>query len=144
MPEEYRTWKEKVDALQVKKSIQPSRDSNAHSHNHVHHNNSNTSSHGSSNYTTQSTSAEPAVVYATYIEASEAFKEMMIEKKVSATAKMKEVQDLCQSDVRWDALKSMGEKKQALAEYQVWADLLEMIMRSTAHTHFDCFDRQGN
>eukprot|EP00128_Syssomonas_multiformis_P015575 Colp12_sorted_trinity150504_noHs@4141 len=31
---------------------------------------------------------------------------------------MKEVQDLCQHDVRWEALKSQGEKKQALAEYQ--------------------------
>ena len=44
---------------------------------------------------------------------------------MSATAKMREVQDLCQADVRWDALKTMGEKKQALAEYQV---------RSSAHT----------
>jgi hypothetical protein len=33
--------------------------------------------------------------------------------------KMKEVQDLCQSDPRFNALKSGGEKKQALAEYQV-------------------------
>jgi pre-mRNA-processing factor 40 len=32
---------------------------------------------------------------------------------------MKEVQDLCQHDARWEALKSQGEKKQALAEYQV-------------------------
>lgn len=124
MPEEFRTWKEKVDALQAKKSFQPpSRESNTHSYNPPHHNNSNAphgSSHGASNYSTQSvTSAEPAVVYASYAEASEAFKELMTEKKVSATAKMREVQDLCQGDVRWDALKTMGEKKQALAEYQV-------------------------
>jgi hypothetical protein len=33
--------------------------------------------------------------------------------------KMKEVQDLCQSDPRWNALKTAGDKKQALAEYQV-------------------------
>jgi len=130
MPEEFRAWKEKVDALQARKSSQPpSRESNTHSHNHPHHNNSNIpngASNSSSNYSTQSvTSAEPPVVYASYAEASEAFKELMTEKKVSATAKMREVQDLCQADVRWDALKTMGEKKQALAEYQV---------RSSAHT----------
>lgn len=131
MPEEFRTWKEKVDALQAKKNSQPppSRESNTHSHNHPHHNNSNVphgASNSSSNYSTQSvTSAEPAIVYASYAEASEAFKELMTEKKVSATAKMREVQDLCQADVRWDALKTMGEKKQALAEYQV---------RFSAHT----------
>lgn len=126
MPEEFRTWKEKVDALQAKKSSQPpSRESITHSHNNnqPHHNNNSNASHGasnsSSNYSTQSISAEPAIVYASYAEASEAFKELMTEKKVSATAKMREVQDLCQADVRWDALKTMGEKKQALAEYQV-------------------------
>ena len=121
MPEEFRTWKEKVDALQAKKSSQPpSRESITHSHiNQPHHNNNSNASHGASNYSTQSISAEPAIVYASYAEASEAFKELMTEKKVSATAKMREVQDLCQADVRWDALKTMGEKKQALAEYQV-------------------------
>ncbi len=39
--------------------------------------------------------------------------------KVTSIAKMREVQDLCQQDPRWEALKSQGEKKQALAEYQV-------------------------
>ena len=33
--------------------------------------------------------------------------------------KMKEVIELCQADVRYSALKTGGEKKQALAEYQV-------------------------
>ena len=43
----------------------------------------------------------------------------MITLQVLTTMKMKEVQDLCQSDPRFNALKSGGEKKQALAEYQV-------------------------
>lgn len=160
MPEEFRTWKEKVDALQARKSSQPpSRESNTntHSHNHPHHNNSNVpngASNSSSNYSSQSvTSAEPPVVYASYAEASEAFKELMTEKKVSATAKMREVQDLCQADVRWDALKTMGEKKQALAEYQVRSSHTIMSYRRLCHTTHTlpsygilcfAFDRQGN
>ena len=33
--------------------------------------------------------------------------------------KMKEVTDICHTDVRYKALKTAGERKQALAEYQV-------------------------
>ena len=44
---------------------------------------------------------------------------LMTTLQVLTTMKMKEVQDLCQSDPRFNALKSGGEKKQALAEYQV-------------------------
>ena len=59
------------------------------------------------------------IVYATTEEAVEAFKAMLTERRVLTTMKMKEVIDLCQSDPRFNALKSPGEKKQALAEYQV-------------------------
>lgn len=64
-------------------------------------------------------SSAPAVQYGSAAEAAEAFKDLLAEMKVSTLAKMKEVQDLCQHDVRWEALRSQGEKKQALAEYQV-------------------------
>lgn len=58
-------------------------------------------------------------VYATREEAIEAFKAMLEACDVSAAMKMKEVVDLCQDDPRFNALKTAGEKKQALAEYQV-------------------------
>ena len=35
------------------------------------------------------------------------------------TMKMKEVDSLCMSDPRFKSLRNVGEKKQALAEYQV-------------------------
>jgi hypothetical protein len=49
----------------------------------------------------------------------EAFKALLTEKKISTSLKFKEVVELCQDDVRFGALKTAGEKKQALAEYQV-------------------------
>lgn len=63
--------------------------------------------------------AAPAIVYASREEAVAAFKALLEDRNVSAIAKMKEVQDACQDDERWLALKTQGEKKQALAEYQV-------------------------
>ena len=42
-----------------------------------------------------------------------------ISMKVQATMKMKEVVDLCQGDIRFRALKTAGERKQAFAEFQV-------------------------
>ena len=64
-----------------------------------------------------------APVYATHADAVDAFKAMLEEHDVTAVMKMKEVIDLCQKDVRFNALKGGGEKKQALAEYQVTNDL---------------------
>ena len=64
-----------------------------------------------------------APVYATHADAVDAFKAMLEEHDVTAVMKMKEVTDLCQKDVRFNALKGGGEKKQALAEYQVINDL---------------------
>jgi hypothetical protein len=72
----------------------------------------------------QAVAVVPPVVYATHEAAVEAFKELLAAKRVSITAKVKEMQDLCADDPRWDALKSMGDKKQALAEYQVSICLL--------------------
>ena len=39
--------------------------------------------------------------------------------QIQTTMKMKEVTDICHTDVRYKALKTAGERKQALAEYQV-------------------------
>jgi hypothetical protein len=60
-----------------------------------------------------------APVYANQEERVTAFKDLLTEKRVLVTSKMKEVIELCSEDVRFSALKTGGEKKQALAEYQV-------------------------
>lgn len=126
MPEEFRVWKEKMDAIELKKATQVAAKAalaelaasaapeSAQSNNHH-------SSNGGAGHSTggRAEVAAPAIVYASQAEAAEAFKELLASMKVSTIAKMKEVQDLCQHDPRWEALKSQGEKKQALAEYQV-------------------------
>jgi hypothetical protein len=61
---------------------------------------------------------KPLPTYDTKGEAIEAFKSLLADKRIPATMKMKEAQEICQDDVRWLALKSAGERKQALAEYQ--------------------------
>lgn len=137
MPEEFRIWKEKIDAIEAKKKQVVD---HGHSKSHQHHHAAAASSaaagvsaEGSSNTTTNTEksrkqrekeieeAAAPQIVYASHAEAVEAFHELLNNKKVSANAKMKEVMDLCQSDPRWDSLKilSQGDKKQGLAEYQV-------------------------
>ena len=160
VPEEYRVWKEKMDAVERKKltAFAPSGSANVHtsltktlstveaqsetaatvtantvtsataaslngSSNSSGVNNTNggaNASSGSNNRKKQVEEEEKVViVYATQEEAVEAFKSMLTERRVLTTMKMKEVIDLCQSDPRFNALKSGGEKKQALAEYQV-------------------------
>lgn len=82
----------------------------------------------------------PAIVYASHEEAVEAFKAMMTEKRVSATMKMKEVVDLCTSDPRYVALKTGGERKQALAEYQTRTLKLEKeLQKNKARKSRDSF-----
>jgi hypothetical protein len=116
MPDEFRVWKELVEAAEQKKLQQAvARAAQA----------ADASLAASAAVETQkkesaaAARAVPAVVYASTAEAAEAFKELLADMKVSAIAKMKETQDLCQHDARWEALKTQGEKKQALAEYQV-------------------------
>lgn len=61
----------------------------------------------------------PPVVYASKEEALAAFNAMLDDMAVSSTMKFKDVQDMCsRDDGRWNALRSVGERKQALAEYQ--------------------------
>lgn len=111
MPEEYRLWKEKVDAVEKKKTGNvfsstapaPSR----------------SGKRGIETVAEENTTKTNAPIYATAEEAMEAFQALLLAKSISVTAKMKEVQDLCGKDPRWEALKTQGEKRQALAEYQV-------------------------
>lgn len=116
MPEEFRVWKEKMDAIEQKKTIATMNKQIADAERSVGGNEAK-----NSKLTSEAASASlvPSVVYASATEAAEAFSQLLIDMKVSTTAKMREVQDLCLLDPRWDALKSQGEKKQALAEYQV-------------------------
>jgi hypothetical protein len=60
----------------------------------------------------------PPLVFASLAEATTAFKTLLFDKDISAILKFKDVQDMCQDEPRWNALKTVGERKQALAEYQ--------------------------
>lgn len=114
MPEEFRVWKELVDAAEQKKLQQAvTRAAEAADASLA------ASAAEAKNREAAAARAVPAVVYSSPQEAAEAFKDLLSDMKVPTIAKMKEVQDLCQQDARWEALKSQGEKKQALAEYQV-------------------------
>lgn len=121
MPEEFRVWKELVEAAEQKKLQQAvARATEAADASLA------ASVAAADAQTREASSAAAskapsvsAIVYGSFAEAAEAFKELLADMKVTTIAKMKEVQDLCQHDLRWEALKSQGEKKQALAEYQV-------------------------
>lgn len=132
MPEEYRVWKEKMDAIEQKRVVQAASQATAEAERLAELRSGNRAaragpaSNSGSGVATSGGSAAAAnsVQYASAAEAAEAFKDMLAEKKISTIAKMREVQELCQSDERWDALKTQGEKKQALAEYQVTCPLI--------------------
>lgn len=116
MPEEFRIWKELVDAAEQKKLQQAvARAAEAVDASIA----ANAAAAEAKNREAAAARSVPVVVYASPADAAEAFKDMLSDMKVTTIAKMKEVQDLCQHDVRWEALKTQGEKKQALAEYQV-------------------------
>lgn len=118
MPEEFRIWKELVEAAEQKK-IQVAAARAAEVADASVAAVAAASEAKNRQAAAQAVRVAPAVVYATPAEAAEAFKELLTDMKVTSIAKMREVQDLCQQDPRWEALKSQGEKKQALAEYQV-------------------------
>lgn len=143
MPEEYRLWKEKVEALEKKlqeeKQQRSGGDKASASTNSLSAQGTGTAtfapsqnshppmikSNSTHSLLSKTKSEDVAqVTYASQAEASEAFKELLSHKNISTIAKMKEVQELCQNDPRWEALKTMGERKQALAEYQVIGHLL--------------------
>lgn len=56
--------------------------------------------------------------YASKAEAIAAFKGLLLAKDVAPTTKWSDVQRMCSDDARWEACTSVGERKQALAEYQ--------------------------
>jgi len=58
------------------------------------------------------------VTWCTKAEATAAFKGLLLAKDIGPTTKWNEVVRLCSSDSRWEACSTMGERKQALAEYQ--------------------------
>lgn len=63
--------------------------------------------------------------FASKEEAEQAFRTILIEKKIGPTAKWTEVVKLCSSSLKWDACSQMlasGSKKQILAEYQAKKD----------------------
>lgn len=95
-PEEYIVWKEKIDAIESKKK----------------------SSMFVAAIDPVTITPMIAPTYDSKDEAINAFKELLNDKRVTVTMKIAQVQDLCQSDVRWLALPNQGERKQALAEYQ--------------------------
>ncbi len=61
---------------------------------------------------------DTASVYSSKAEAIAAFKGLLLAKDISPTMKWNDVIKACSSDARWDACHSIGERKQALAEYQ--------------------------
>ena len=56
--------------------------------------------------------------YSSKVEAIAAFKGMLLAKDITPYMKWNEVVKICSNDDRWGACSTMGERKQALAEYQ--------------------------
>jgi pre-mRNA-processing factor 40 len=57
-------------------------------------------------------------LYANKAEAVAAFKGLLLAKDIAPSTKWADVVRVCSDDPRWDACSTMGERKQALAEYQ--------------------------
>lgn len=89
MPEEYRDWKAKTEAAEKRKLLSPPQPSAT----------------SAPLREKEDANKAAAVVYATPEEAAEAFAELLAAKGVSATAKMKDVADICGRDPRWEALR---------------------------------------
>jgi hypothetical protein len=118
MPEDYRLWKERIDAVEKKKMLGISSTKTETSlQTSVNTNGRNVIANKSENE--RLLNETPILIFANAVEAQEVFKDMLASYKVSTTAKLKEVQDLCQNDSRWEVIKAQGDKKQCLAEYQV-------------------------
>jgi len=62
--------------------------------------------------------SDEELVFATKEEAVKAFKTMLLDQGVASTTKWSDAVKLCEPDRRWQALKTLGERRQALAEYQ--------------------------
>mmetsp|Transcript_10007 Transcript_10007/g.8958 ORF Transcript_10007/g.8958 Transcript_10007/m.8958 type:complete len:896 (-) Transcript_10007:86-2773(-) len=116
-PEEYRIWKEKIEAIENKKNT--AQQNAAPVNKPIQSNNHNKVSVDKVDDKSKSIVAStPEPTYATHAQAVDAFMALLTEKKISSTAKSKEVKEICQDDIRWNALKTTGERNQYLAEYQ--------------------------
>ena len=120
MPPEFKVWKEKVDAVEAKKANAAAAASATPTANATSEPAKTKRELASAKAAKEDESEKQApITYATKQDAIEAFKSLLHDMKVSATDTIKKAQELCQSDPRWSALKNAGERKQALAEYQV-------------------------
>ena len=126
MPEEFRAWQAMVQAAEDKKRADQAAAATAAvaaaaaaAEAEAQRTASSSLSRHQSQSQLSSAAAAAPVVYSSAAEAADAFADMLMELRVSSVAKMKEVQDLCGADPRWEALRTQGERKQALAEYQV-------------------------
>ena len=140
-PEEYVTWKARMDQVELKAkaavaaaaSSTSSNGSTAAGYNMGAYqlsddsiDTSNTHANNGSSYQKSSKSDDIVIpTFATKAEAVAAFKALLEEKKVSVTASIRIVTETCQSDGRWFALKTSGERKQALTEYQTQRQKIE-------------------
>jgi hypothetical protein len=116
MPEDYRLWKERIDSVERKKIVGISTKIETSMQMAVKTVCINSRNKFDNEILLNET---PILTFATAVEAQDSFKDMLAYFKISTTAKLKEVQDLCQTDPRWEVIKSQGDRKQCLAEYQV-------------------------
>ncbi|KAL7539303.1 hypothetical protein ACHAXR_009175 [Thalassiosira sp. AJA248-18] len=63
-------------------------------------------------------SSDSISLYANKAEAIAAFKGLLLAKDIAPTTKWNDVVRICSDDGRWEACSTIGERKQALAEYQ--------------------------
>lgn len=115
MPEAFREWKERMDAAEAKSRLKHVAPEQRQKH-VISRSSSSSVAQGGLH---QNVQMKEEVKYESHEAAVEAFKQLLGDNQVSTSAKMKEVMDTCSGDPRWNALKSQGERKQALAEYQV-------------------------
>jgi hypothetical protein len=135
MPEEFRQWKESVDAavarrkallLQQQQAASQPAPVSASTTPTVQSQPRESAKQGAEHkkHHSQPAAAAPVVptpepvTYATLEAAAEAFRSLLEEFQVTSAMKFKEVQELCSHDQRWAAHKTTGEKKQNLAEFQ--------------------------
>ena len=130
MPEEFRIWKEKIDLIEAKKKVSVVETSNSSS---LKKNDSKIYSNGSLQTAQQQIvigskekeirSDEPvATVFSSSSEALEAFNNLLLQHKVSVAAKLKDVHEQFMNDPCYLGVLKLvtpGDRKQALAEYQV-------------------------
>ena len=73
----------------------------------------------SNNSSSESNKKDDSIsLYASKAEAIAAFKGLLLAKDIAPTTKWNDVVRICSEDVRWEACSTIGERKQALAEYQ--------------------------